>query len=107
MNYDVLKFEVLKTDDERLRLLAIQEEWYVIFDGEYEGKAFEEYHKVSQEVAFNNAVDYWKNIPAENIWNEVVSNWGEDYVIDVWVNDRQSTETLQNRIDELKTTCAS
>ncbi len=97
---DSLKLEVLKTDVERLRLLAIQEEWYNIFEGEYEGKDFEDYHDVTQEVAFTMSIDYWNNMMKQNVWNEIVKDWGEHYVIDVWLKDRQSTEQLKERIKE-------
>ena len=102
MNYDALKLEVLKTDVERLRLLAIQEEWYAIFEGELEGKDFEDYHDMTQEIAFKNSVDYWTHMMEQNLWNEIVKDWGEQYVIDVWLNDRQSTEQLKQRINNLR-----
>ena len=102
---NVLKLEVLKTNIERLRLLAIQEEWYAIFEGEFEGEDFKEENGVSQEEAFLSSIDYWSSMMEQNVWNEIVKDWGENYIIDIWLNDNTETSQLKSKIRNFEKEC--
>jgi hypothetical protein len=95
---DELRIEVLKFYPERLRYLVMDEELGSCFDCNSR-EEFIDMCNITPEQAFLGTYEYWFNMNDDDVWNEICSQWDDEFIESYFFASKESTESIQGRIE--------
>jgi hypothetical protein len=105
-HFNELKWEVFKTYSERLRYLALYEEYLILFQGMLDRNYFIKMNNKTPEQSYLEIYEYWKSVPNNDVWTTLSTTWDEDYIKDTMFDDSRSTnivvEDVENFVQSIK-----
>jgi len=103
MSTEILKKEVLKFDVERMRYLAMNEEYDNCFDCNSREDFFEIF-KQTPEQGFMDCYRYWfQDIADHQVYAKVLDMWGDEIFNLYFVTNPETTEHLRNKMESIVT----
>lgn len=103
MSADTLKKEVLKVDVERLRCLAMNEEYDNCFECQEREDIIAIFHK-TPEQCFSRSYDFWfLMVSDEMVYEKVIETWGENYFNLYFSTSPYSTAELKEKVETAMT----